>query len=494
MFSMKSTLLVLLCWLPFTLSEPLVGQELETLSRQLADADKWERKKALEGLAKLGGGEAWQLVLGALRDPMGEVADTAEWYLGQCDEDPVIAALQGKQGLSSRDAWVRLRAAGVLARIDGVVDGELLLRLLKEKDPAWACAGLHAIESKGRSEQLGGDLEKKILPVIAKVSVKARDGSVRAAALRAWRVLDPEGSAGAIQAAQTGRIVPARAAAMGLGASLETLVSALADDDVAVRVAAIEALARLESVPACVALVEGLASESSLRLQWRIVERLQALSGLAHRRDPRPWRRWSEGLDSDWTPASASTAEAKARDEQSAAFVGLPILSDRLIFLIDFSGSMWKVGDNGTTPKKVVEERLRECLETLPESTQFNLIPYTSEPIPWKSELQPATPRNVAAALKWFESRKDQGTGDFWEAFELALEDKNVDTLVVLGDGAPSGGTRFHFGLLPGLIHRATRDRGVAVDAILVGAWKSAKNAWGQTCESTRGRLVTTDL
>jgi HEAT repeat protein len=489
--SISQPVLALLCI--FLAHSPLPS-DLEALTRQLGDSDKWERREAVNGLAKFGGEEAFQLLVGALRDPAGEVADTAEWHVGRVTSQGSIDVLHGKQGLRSKADWVRLRAAGALARVEGVVDGEALIRLLSEKESPWKRAALHAIERQAVADHLAGDLQGKVRPALEKAHKRGRDDRVRAAALRALVALDPGGSVQLVLAALDDSAPPVRAAALGLGASLERLVAALDDDHLAVRVAAVNALADSQSAPAARALSAHLEGEVSLRVQWRIVDQLQALSGLAHRRDPRPWQAWSADLAQDWHPEKRKDSGSASRDDQSAAFAGLPILSERITFLIDLSGSMWKPGANGQTRKAVVEVQLRQCLEKLPENTRFNLIPYTADPIPWKDKLQPATKRNTAKALKWFESRKDQGTGDFWDAFQEALEDPAVDTIVMLGDGSPSGGVRFHYGLLPGLVEREARDRGVAVDSILVSASRMAREAWGEVSERTGGRMVTADL
>jgi hypothetical protein len=489
--SISQPALALLC--VFLAHAPLPS-DLEALTRQLGDSDKWERREAVNGLAKLGGEEALTLLIGALRDPAGEVADTAEWYAGKFTSQTLIDTLHSKQGLRSKDDWVRLRAAGALARVDGTVDGETLIRLLSEKEPEWKCAALHAIERQAVAGHLAGDQEGKIRSAVEKALKRGREGRTRAAALRALVALDPGGTEPDVLAALEDDAHPVRVAALGLGVPQEHLVAGLSDQHLAVRVAAINGLAAAESAPAARALAAQLEAEENLRLQWRIVEHLQALSGLAHRRDARPWKAWSEGLAEDWRPEKRTDSGSASSDDQSAAFVGLPILSDRVTFLIDMSGSMWKPGADGRSRKEVVDVQLRQCLEKLPESTHFNLIPYTADPIPWKKGLQPASKRNTAKALEWFESRKDQGTGDFWDAFQLALEDPAVDTLIMLGDGAPSGGVRFHFGLLPGLIEREVRNRGVAVDSILVNPFRMAKDAWGAVGERTGGRMVTADL
>ncbi len=466
------------------------SQDIETLTRQLSDSDKWKRRNAVAALGKMDEDEAWKLVVSALGDPAGEVADTAEWYTGQLSSQELIDHVHGREGLGSKDRLVRLRSAGALGRVAGSVDGKALLSLVAKRDPALQRAALQAIEAQARSGRLDGDVKSKV----EKAFKSGPDPRVRGDALRALSATSPEAGREAAIEALADDAPPVRAAAVGLDVPADAVVEALADEHVAVRVAAVNALADIGTAHACRALAARIESEECLRIQWRIVERLQALSGLAHRRDPRPWRDWAGGLEEGWEPPPPPGSSSATKDDRTAALAGLPILSERVTFLIDMSGSMWKTTSDGKTRKQVVDVRLRECLEKLPESTRFNLIPYNADPIPWKKELQQATTRSVSRALGWFESRRDRGTGDFWDAFELALTDPDVDTIVMLGDGAPTGGLRYHFSLLPELIERETRTQGVAMDAILVTGSKKAKDAWAQICLRTGGRLVTADF
>jgi hypothetical protein len=337
----------------------------------------------------------------------------------------------------------------------------------------------------------------------ARIAARERDPGVRARALFALAALDPRAAeeplrAGLADERREVRIAATALAGEVLGAArAASLVAArAADPDPAVRAQALDSLVRLGTRDAARALVGRLEAEQGERLAWRALAGLQSLSGLRHRRDPRPWRDWAEALPADWTAASAaSVADAEeAGDERSAAFAGLPILSRRVAFLIDLSGSIWKERADGKTRKQRVDQELRAALEALPEDTRFNVIPYTGDPHPWAEGLVPATPANVRKAIRDFERENAQGTGNFWDAALLALADPEVDTLVVLTDGAPTGGRRFHLDLLVPLFLELDATRKVAVDSILVGASRRLREAWAELAAGTGGRSIAIEL
>ena len=254
-----------------------------------------------------------------------------------------------------------------------------------------------------------------------------------------------------------------------LGAAAATrLRPILADSSPFVRHRAIGSLARILTSPSVAFLVDRIEVESDPRVRARLVSTLQEASGLRHRDDPRPWRDWLARLPDDWRPPRETSGgwEAEPRG-RTTSVDGVPIVSSRIAFLIDLSGSIWQARKDGSTPKQVVDRELRRVLESLPPKTRFNLIPYTSDPHPWKDELVEAKPAHVRAAAAWFENRRDRGSGNFWDAALLALEDPDVDTIWVLTDGVPTGGPRYCLELMVPLLVERNASRGVAFDSLL---------------------------
>lgn len=472
---------------------------LEGLRAKLGSRDKWVRQEAVEELARLGGESAWALVIEALADPKGEVADTAELVLAALDAPKALEALGKEPGLRSKDPLVRVRVAELLGRFPKAPPAKWLERALQDDEPEarrMACWSLERLAAAGKldaacGEELRGELER--------LARSEREPLTRARALAALCALAPEAGASALVAARRERDPLVRGAAAALGvpgsdpaAALLALAPLVGDPAVSVRRVALESLGALGTRGAAERLVERLSAESEERLLLRTVELLQGLSGQKHRRDPRPWNDWLRALPADW---SAGHARAAPREEDpaartSASLAGLPIVSKRVAILIDLSGSIWSVRPDGRTRKQIVDQKLRETLEALPGDTRFNLIPYTSEPHPWEERLVQATPAKVREAARWFEACKENGSGNFWDAALLALEDPEVDTLVVLFDGAPTGGTRHRLELIVPLFLERNFARRVALDFVLVDGTKRLQRLWGELAAGTGGRLV----
>ena len=169
-------------------------------------------------------------------------------------------------------------------------------------------------------------------------------------------------------------------------------------------------------------------------------------------------------------------------------------MSKRLAFLIDLSGSIWIEREGRGTRKQVVDVELARALEGLPADAAFNLIPFTGEPLPWSDRLVPATRSNVRRAVRWFEECRESGTGNVWDALMLALADPELDTAVVLTDGAPTGGRRFHLDLLPALFAERNATRKVTVDVLLVGAARKLQERWDALARASGGRMLALDL
>ncbi|MEM7308800.1 MAG: HEAT repeat domain-containing protein [Planctomycetota bacterium] len=476
------------------------SDELDEERRKLRDSDKQVRMAAVKRLAKRDEPEAWMLVLEALSDPTGEVADSAQWALGELDDPELLDELRGKAGLRGKEPLLRERVAEIHGRLPGTVDADLLRKALSDREPTVRRALSAAIATRG-ADGVGGE-RAKLAQALEKAAGKDKDGRAAGEALLALAALDPDRARAWWGAQKLPRLkVAVRCAAArgaeALGLDAAALGTLAAGGEPPVRVEASDALTRLGTAAAARALVDLLEPETEKRLALRIVDRLRELSGRKYGRDPRSWRDWADGLGADWSPASPAEGEAAGDEERdrSAALVGLPILSERVTFLIDFSGSMWNERDGGRTRKEEVDIQLRECLEALPESTRFNVIPYTAAPIPWKKEQVPATSKNVKAALEWFEGRKDRGTGNFWDAFLLALEDPEVDTVVMLGDGAPSGGVRYRVELLPELLYHENLGRAVVVDSILVDTKsKRIRSTWEEIARRTGGQSLSVSL
>ena len=183
----------------------------------------------------------------------------------------------------------------------------------------------------------------------------------------------------------------------------------------------------------------------------------------------------------------------EARTSAQVSFVGLPLLSPHICFAIDFSGSMWSPMPDGRLPKELVDARLRATLEGLTQATEFNIVPFTNEILPWRPKLVPANPANVRTAIADFEKCQARGRGNFFDAAVFALADPEVETLLTLTDGVPTGGFHSNLDLVIALLLERNRFRRVAFDTVLVDSSAQAERRWRMLAEFSGGRLVATE-
>ncbi len=465
----------------------------EDLERAAKSDRPEKRRVALAKLAALDDAPAWELVLRALRDPEPEVADEAELALPRFRDVRLLQQLAGEKGLRSRDAWVRLRVAEALGRYAQPVDVDWILPAIDPGESELARTLVWSMERLFDAHQLSGDQHKAVALCERLVASRA-DGCLRGAALCLLEKLDHFAADKHVADALADPDPALRCAALAVHARateqecLDVSRRMLADPEERVRAAAVENLERLASRASALALVEALQKEPRARLRWQILGWMRAQSGQDHGFDAEAWRAWAATVE-----GRVHTGEPRASGplgDTHVAFAGLNLISDRVVFLIDLSGSLWQTKVGERTRKEIVDAELRKALLALPPQTRFNVIPYTGEPQPWERHLVPATKENVARAIAAFERCHQSGRGNFFDAARLALADPEVDALCVLTDGVPTGGHRWNLELMTELLVEQNRFRRVAFDSVLVDAPRSRARQWAALAERTGGRSV----
>lgn len=479
------------------LSRRELRARLAELGEELRAERPEPRRAAVRALVELGGEDAWSLVLGALADPDAAVGDAAELGLARMLDEKAIDALLGRAGLESREERVVLRAAEAVGRLEVEVDGERLARRLSPREGEVSRRLLLSIERLHRAGRLGGRPERVADAVLGLVRSR-RDDALAARALVTLAVLGDPRAADLARSAALGRDAVERAGAVVAlrtldHADLASVARARASDDsVAVRALALEALSHLRSKAALEVLVERLGNEPRSGLRQRIVGALREATGFQYRLDPRPWRDLVARLPAAWDgrPLRAEPASEGQGRSLSKQQLTLPVDSDRVVFLFDFSGSMWTPLDDGRTPKDIVAARLRDALEGLDPTTHFNLVPYAHEPHPWRERMAEATPRNVREALEFFDALTLRGKGNVYDAALVALADPEVERVVVLTDGVPTGGLHSDMDLVIPLLEEHDLLLGVAFDLVLVDAPAPKVRRWRAFAERSGGRAI----
>ncbi|QDU69302.1 hypothetical protein [Engelhardtia mirabilis] len=460
--------------------------------------DERKRRSAVSKLADIGTVEAWELIVERLADEEPEVADRAQLELARAAGEDVLEVIHGRDALRSKNPLVRERVVESFGRAERTVEPAELRGAFSDKEAPVRRMAAWSVERLALAGRLGEQELGKLEDALGKAARNEKDGAARGAALVAAATMKLDQARDRIedalrdrdQAVQCGALIAL--GTLGQADGPERILTFLDEKrPLALRRAAARGLEAQGDRGALLALADVLENEPRLRLQQMIVAALRGMTGEGIGRNAKAWRAYAEALAEDWS------AKREERDievgDTVAKLAGLPVLSDRMSVLIDMSGSMWQSGDDGRPLKSLVEVELRRFFELLPEDSRINLVTYATEPASWESKLVQATSRNLAAAMEWFQESRLRGRGNVWDAIDLALEDEEVDTLIVLTDGAPTGGPHWDMKLIPELLLERNRFRQVAFDVILTDPNSGLERRWqdlarrsGGICTSVR--------
>lgn len=380
-------------------------------------------------------------------------------------------------------------AVRVLARFESEPPRAALLTELEETKKSTVRAGI--LRAIARSDYQG-------IAEPVRACLDDRDGDVRR---RAVEALGASGESSAVEA-----IVPlcedpevfVRCAALdalarlGSPAVLEPARAQLADESWRVRASAIAALGKVRDKGSIEPLIERLALEEG-RLREDVGNALDAITGRTFGMRLESWRqfwdRWKDRYEIPtdeelraWAEKRAANAE-KYTPPGTASFGGVATPSQRLVFVIDVSGSMEekvldtdRFADGGYPSMKridIVKTELARTVERLEEYVEFNILAFATEIDPWKKRLVEANVLNKSSAASWIERLEAIG-GRSGEEFHRAgltrlanleggktntfgalmaalggdsegepVEDHEIalDTIFFLSDGRPSEGT-----------------------------------------------------
>jgi len=190
------------------------------------------------------------------------------------------------------------------------------------------------------------------------------------------------------------------------------------------------------------------------------------------------WGKWWRDHGREFNK-DATVHGARQKEFAQVHFYGVPIESDRVLFIIDISDSMklitkndnprahWKApppitGGKAPPPPPPPEEilsgpkidvakhELKQALKKFPKEWSFNIIAFNTGARAWDKSMVKATEKNKERAYKWIRALQPSGStyidGALRMGFRLAgllnfdkrYPDIQVDTIVLLSDGAPT--------------------------------------------------------
>lgn len=246
----------------------------------------------------------------------------------------------------------------------------------------------------------------------------------------------------------------------------------------------------LEAIEPLIEQMEKLAKkkQSGSRLYSDIRGALEQITGQKDLQEAQDWRNWYNAHKDKIVPGAAGgqieTARPVVGDIKTVSFFGLQIDSRKIMFVIDVSGSMnvadpppdnWvpdaDLGEQGkgtelekdkdpTLKKKLEKERERmndpkvwgeerkrivrtkkeliKVIQALQGTVKFNIISFSDQIDSFGKSLQKASKSVQSSAVKWVEKLTADGLTHTDTALQEAFKDKEMDTIVLLSDGAPT--------------------------------------------------------
>lgn len=218
--------------------------------------------------------------------------------------------------------------------------------------------------------------------------------------------------------------------------ALPTFEHALKVKEWPVRVAAIRGLARLHRKESVELLVDRVDKEEG-RVLAEIVDALRGLTGKPFGYAPGQWKEWWTGAREAFIPPDKARA-IELSQAGTTTYHGVPVLSTRMVFLVDISGSMSEVTGNESRIEQSKKELLR-VLSQLGPSAQVNMIFFDDRIEPWRKGLVPIK-TNLKEAQSLISKVAPRGQTNIFDALEFAFSHKEADTIYLLSDGDPTNG------------------------------------------------------
>lgn len=202
-----------------------------------------------------------------------------------------------------------------------------------------------------------------------------------------------------------------------------------------IRVVAIRGLGKLRTREAVDLLVERMPKEEG-RLLAECGDALRAATGKGLGYAPGGWKEWwANNREAFEFPDQVA---AQAGGAGTTTYHGVPVLSNRMAFVVDISGSMSEViGEQ--TRMELAKKELARVLSSLGKDATVNLIFFDDRIEPFAKQLIPAKP-NLTKMLQILAQIQPRGTTNIYDSLEVAFLHKDVDTIYLLSDGDPTAG------------------------------------------------------
>lgn len=251
---------------------------------------------------------------------------------------------------------------------------------------------------------------------------------------------------------------------------------------------AIEILARAPSESDVRYLID-VVGQADGRVQSDAVALLQKITGYRIGADARSWRYFFVKHESEGTAFKRVSGPEEA-SHQTLSYMGIPIQGERIVFVLDASGSM-----NAPLAERTRESRgnravneLAELLPRLPSKAAFDIVFFESTITGFGGgRMVNRADKRIEDAHSWLEQRQFDGGTNLFGGLEEAFTRKDVEEIILLTDGMPSAGEVQDPHRILAWVQRWNRWRKVRISTIGLSAPRQADNFLAKLAAQNRG-------
>ncbi len=218
-----------------------------------------------------------------------------------------------------------------------------------------------------------------------------------------------------------------------------------------------------EAVGALVAMLEKVQGE----IRAEIVKHLIDVTGEDFGLEVADWREWWKTSKETFQMAAAvrkdGTSVSLSRLGRSSTFYGLSIYAQKMVFVIDTSGSMAQGGRLNAAKRELLQ-----AIDGLTEDAQFSVLAFNGDVYAWRKQLMPANAAMKEVASHWVATLETGTNTASYDALEAALQ-FDVEAIFFLTDGVPLGGRINNPADIVALITRANCTRRMSIYTIGIG-------------------------
>ena len=179
---------------------------------------------------------------------------------------------------------------------------------------------------------------------------------------------------------------------------------------------------------------------------------LVSLTGVDHGPYDAQWKKWwLENSRTFQMPKDPRPTGDVAPPKKGTTFYGVQTFSDRILYIVDISGSMDKpqkgTGAAGKTKMDVCRQELIGSVYNLNKTDTFNVIFFNHQVIPWQQRKVEATDRNKSLLKSWVSEQMPLGATNIYDSLEMGFKIAHrmrgpaaLDTIFFLTDGRPTAG------------------------------------------------------